>query len=274
MVSATTVDGTGEKIVTVKTTGHEKSRVSLCLAAKADGTKLPPFIVFKGAKRETGALDKEIKNCHIASSPNGWMNTELTHTWVNKVLGTFSFSRRYLVWDSYECQIEDSVISSLNAKKIDVSIVPGGCTKYIQAPDVSWNKPFKAHTTELYDQWLAEEGINKLTPAGNLKPPPRRTIVNWILEAWEKIGPETIKTSFKSCALNLATDGSEDDLIHCFKEKEPCKAGREILKSQLSILSEKDVDPFEIEENDVATAGPEFLMVDSDHEKDEEIDIL
>ena len=30
----------------------------------------------------------------------------------------------------------------------------------------------------------------------------------------------------------------------------------------------------EIEENDVATAGPEFLMVDSDHEKDEEIDIL
>ena len=70
MVSGTKVDATGKKTVSVKTTGHEKSRVSVCLTAKADGTKLPPFIVFKGAKRETAALDKEIKNCYIASSPN------------------------------------------------------------------------------------------------------------------------------------------------------------------------------------------------------------
>ena len=59
MVSDTTVDVTRKKIVTVKTTGHEKSRVSVCLAAKADGTKLPPFIVFKSAKREVAAMDKE-----------------------------------------------------------------------------------------------------------------------------------------------------------------------------------------------------------------------
>ena len=55
-----------------------------------------------------------------------------------------------------------------------------------------------------------------------------------------------------------------DDFINCFKEKLPGKAGREILKSQLSVLSEKYV----------AMAGPEFLMVDSDNEKDKEIEIL
>ena len=64
-----------------------------------------------------------------------------------------------------------------------------------------------------YGQWLAEEGINQLTPAGNLKAPPRRTIVKWILEAWSEISPEIIRRSFKVCALNLATDGSEDTLI-------------------------------------------------------------
>ena len=31
-------------------------------------------------------------------------------------------------------------------------IIPGGCTKYIQAPDVCWNKPFKVRIAELYDQ--------------------------------------------------------------------------------------------------------------------------
>ena len=49
MVSDTTVDVTGRTTVTVKTTGHEKSRVSVSIAAKADGTKLPSFIVFKSA---------------------------------------------------------------------------------------------------------------------------------------------------------------------------------------------------------------------------------
>ena len=174
MISDTTIDITGSKTVTVKSTGHEKFRVSVCLAAKADGTKLPPMIVFKGAKRETDEMDKEYKNCVSAPSANAWMNTELTHIWVNKVVGAFAFRRRHLNWDSFECHMENSIKASLHSKKIDTTIVPGGCTKYIQAPDVSWNKSFKALVTEKYDQWLAEVGINRESEAGNLKPPPRR----------------------------------------------------------------------------------------------------
>ena len=44
MLSDTTIDVTGTKSVTVETTGHEKCRVSVCLAAKADGTKLQSMI--------------------------------------------------------------------------------------------------------------------------------------------------------------------------------------------------------------------------------------
>lgn len=66
------------------------------------------------------------------------------------------------------------------------------------------------------------------------------------------------------------TDGSEDDRIHCFKDTQPCKAGKDIIKSQLSILTEVDTDPFQIDENDVVTATPEFLTVDSDQEDEDE----
>ena len=71
MVSQTTVDECGKKTITMKSTGHEKSCVSVCLAAKADGTKLIPMIVFKGAVRETKVLSEEFKGkAVIASSPN------------------------------------------------------------------------------------------------------------------------------------------------------------------------------------------------------------
>lgn len=31
------------------------------------------------------------------------------------------------------------------------------------------------------------------------------------------------------CGLTVAADGSEDHLIHCFKEGQPCQAGRDLL---------------------------------------------
>ena len=52
MVSNTAIDKQGAKSVCLKTTGYEKCMVSVCLAAKADGTKLKPFVVFRATKRE------------------------------------------------------------------------------------------------------------------------------------------------------------------------------------------------------------------------------
>ena len=60
-----------------------------------------------------------------------------------------------LAWDSFRCHALDSVKQELNRAKIDPVIVPGGCIKYIQAPNVSWNKPYKAKVTEKYDEWMA-----------------------------------------------------------------------------------------------------------------------
>ena len=84
------------------------------------------------------------------------------------------------------------VRASLKAKKIGTVLIPGGCTKYIQAPDVSWNKPFKAIYKEKYDEWLETVGTHQGTDAGNLKPPPRSTIVNWILDSCNELPSEII----------------------------------------------------------------------------------
>ena len=56
-----------------------KCMVSIWVAAKADGTKLEPFVVFLATKREFKSLDKEFKfHCAVKSSGNTWMNEKLT----------------------------------------------------------------------------------------------------------------------------------------------------------------------------------------------------
>ena len=82
--------------------------------------------------------------------------------------------------------------------------------------------------------------------------------------------------SFKTCALNLPVDGSEDHFIHCFKEGQPCEAGARHLQSQLSVLQECDrPDPFkDIADSDVEDAVDELFTIDDDESDDDEIEIV
>ena len=180
MAADSTVDFVGNKSVPIKTTGHEKSRVTVVLAAKANGSKLPSFIVFKGKRVDKG-LQKVIGLVY-AYSGNGWMNEDLTHTWLNKVWGTLAFSCHLLCWDAYRCHIQDSTKQLLSKLKTDAAVIPGGCTGLLQTSDVSWNKPFKTYYHEIYEDWL-NDGEKATTKGGNMKPPTRVQLATWVKAA-------------------------------------------------------------------------------------------
>ena len=67
----------------------------------------------------------------------------------------FSFKKRLFVWDNFEAHMTEDVRKLLKQMKNNDALIPGGCSKYVQAPDVVWNKPFKSHIMESYDKWLA-----------------------------------------------------------------------------------------------------------------------
>ena len=59
---------------------------------KADGTKLKQFIVFGEVKRKSEALNKESGLCcAVVSSPNRWMDENLTLKFVECFVAKFSF---------------------------------------------------------------------------------------------------------------------------------------------------------------------------------------
>jgi hypothetical protein len=50
MPGETTVSRAGERTISIRTTGHDKGRFTVVLAAMADGRKLKLYIVFKGVR--------------------------------------------------------------------------------------------------------------------------------------------------------------------------------------------------------------------------------
>ena len=83
------------------------------------------------------------------------MNEKLVLSYLRKILRMFTFQKRLLAWDTCEAHMKEAVKKLLKEMKTDDALIPGGCTKYIQGPDVSWNKPFKEYIMEFYDEWLA-----------------------------------------------------------------------------------------------------------------------
>ena len=163
----------------------------------------------------------------------------------------------------------NSVRKDLKEMNVDSVIIAGGCTKYIQAPDVYWNKPFKTTMTELYDQWLSE-GVHQFTKGGIMEFPSRKGILNGYLMPGLNRQKKNIKKLFTCCGLNVANDGTEDDFFHCLKKGQTCEVERQKLNSQLSILVEESdainlfISPFDEED-----ANVEINVIDD--ETDEEI---
>ena len=67
-----------------------------------------------------------------------------------------------------------------------------------------------------YDTWLSEPSLHQFTRGGNMKPPSRSLLCNWVKNCWEKVPVEIIKESFISCAITTPLNGSMDNKIHCF----------------------------------------------------------
>jgi len=82
VLSNKTVDGKDGKTVMIKTSGNEKTRYTVVLACCADGTKLPPLLIFK---RKTLPKDEIPHGIFVHVCYKGWMDGEGMKLWLEKV---------------------------------------------------------------------------------------------------------------------------------------------------------------------------------------------
>ncbi|KAL1470208.1 hypothetical protein MTO96_040572 [Rhipicephalus appendiculatus] len=217
-----TVAQKGEKSVLLRTTGHEKSHFTVVLACCADGTKLPPMLVFK---RKTLPNDSFPSGVIIQANEKGWMDESMMTVWLEKCFvkrpdGFFHVKKRLLVMDSMRAHITDATLKRVKAVNCTPTVIPGGMTKLLQPLDISVNRSFKAVLRHLWESWMTD-GDHSFTATGRMRHATFGEVAKWVDEAWDTVSASTITAGFQKAGLvasapagdydSSASSDSEDD---------------------------------------------------------------
>ena len=114
---------TGSRTVPGKTCRAEKRTFTIA----ADGTKLPPKVIFKGVRP---LRDLVVPNSlRVSFNKKAWMDESGMKEWIRQCLPrTCNHEQSLLVWDSFRAHLTDEVKAALKRRKIDVAVIPGGLT--------------------------------------------------------------------------------------------------------------------------------------------------
>ncbi|CAI5770390.1 pogo transposable element with KRAB domain [Podarcis lilfordi] len=209
-----TVDRKGAKTIAVKTSGHEKTHYTVVLSCCADGTKLPPMLIFK---RKTFPKEVIPRGVVVHVHEKGWMDENGMRVWVEKVWskrpGGLLKKPALLVLDQFRAHISETTKKCFKEVKTHLAVIPGGLTSQLQPLDVSINKPFKIFMREEWNKWMAA-GNHDLTPTGRMKRPTITQVCEWVKTSWHSVKEEIVVRSFKKCGISNALDGNEDGILH------------------------------------------------------------
>ena len=111
-----------------------------------------------------------------------------------------------------EQAVRKALKDELKAQNITSSIIPGGCTAYVQPLDISVNKLMKGLIRDQEeDHW--EDHLEEWKAGKFSKADRRILITQWVGNAWETLHrdhKDTIIKTFRQTGLSLNPDGSDD----------------------------------------------------------------
>ncbi|CAB1114454.1 unnamed protein product [Ectocarpus sp. CCAP 1310/34] len=231
---------TGHKAVAIKTGGKEKLRITAVLAANMKGGKLPPLLIFKGKPTAPGkppaanSVEREFRvgkdkkgvaypqRVVYAVDDKAWHTQRvfrdvwLPQLWNRRpgregVLGKYRQPDTLLSWDDYIVHKTALCKEAMDKSNTTLLFVPGGPTPKIQPRDGIVNKLFKSNMSRLHDDHMASTDAVR-NDRGHPEPPSRGLLAQWVKKkAWDKMDPESIRSSWRKAGMTLAFDGSEDE---------------------------------------------------------------
>jgi len=108
--------------VLLKTTGYEKLRLTVMLAATADGRKLPPLLILK--RKTLPKSEAFLKDIIVRAQEKEWMMEDMILEWLKIVWGrrprAFLNQPSMIVLDAFKGHLTDPVKNKLRKMKLSL----------------------------------------------------------------------------------------------------------------------------------------------------------
>jgi hypothetical protein len=210
--SKTVVAKKGARTVAVRDSGSNAKRCSIVVTIAADGTKLPPYFIFKGQpgkKVEEELRRQNVKGC---CQRNGWFDESVTEKYVTTILEPYvrGSNNAVLLVDHFKVHLMKSFVNACNNIGIDVEYIPAGYTCVLQPIDVGFNAQLKHHVRTKHGEWCIQQ-YRGVANGQRLPIPDRNNIMAWVQSAYDNISCESIAKTFKSIGYMFPDNADENN---------------------------------------------------------------
>jgi len=195
-----TVDLSGRRHVIMKSTGFASMRVTVVASVWADGRKAPPMVIHKTATNRP--ITRSNGPIFAAYQKKAWVDSDLLIKWIDLMFPAIDTTPgKCIVWDSCRAHISKKVKEHCRVRRIELIVIPGGLTPYLQAGDIGIYKEFKDKLGNIINEWKNSDMV-EYTRGGNPRPPETETVNRWVCDAWMALNATNIKNSIGSAGFH------------------------------------------------------------------------
>lgn len=135
-----------------------KSSTSVMFSCAADGTLLPPYIVYKAEHLYSTWVENGLKGAVYNRSKSGWFNLDIFEDWFRTI--AIPYFRKVdpsvtkaIIGDNLSSHISPWIIEQCQEMNIKFILLPPNSTGLTQPLDVSFFRPLKYHWRKTLEDW-------------------------------------------------------------------------------------------------------------------------
>ena len=154
-----------QKIVTLKgqkkvrcRTSSNKCQTTVVACINAIGQALPPYVIYDAKSLNPGWMQGGVAGARYTRSPNGWIDTELFHKWIEEHFLPLAVSSRplLLILDGHSTHYQPSTVQFAKDNQIIMFCLPPHSTHASQPLDTAVFNPLKRNWNDAVHAFLSQ----------------------------------------------------------------------------------------------------------------------
>jgi len=179
---------------------QSKSATSVMYAGTADGTMLPPYVVYKATNMYDTWTTGGPSGTRYNRSKSGWFDMHCFSDWFMKIVIPYTrklSGKKVLIGDNLSSHLSEEVIDTCEKNNIAFVFLPANSTHLCQPLDVSFFRPMKTAWRKIVEKWKKGPGRKQASI-------PKDTFPQLLLSLTDIINTNAeanLKSGFEACGI-------------------------------------------------------------------------